>query len=124
MTEISGQLSLFSLMEPSKPSAARYVALTSSPYWTTSWDRIKAVQDNNIREITRVVKKEFCPYEYAGHYGSDGDYIGYVMRMKAITVMLAPAKDGQYSGGDVKVKWEDFAREVIDLIWKGERGNE
>ena len=120
--EMPGQLSLFH-KEP-EISAARYVAFNSSPYWTTSWDAIKAVQDEDIKTITRVVKNEFCPYGYAGHYGSEGRYVGYDMKPRRIRVYLAPASDDDYSGGEEKVTWEDFAREVIDLIWSGEKGGE
>jgi len=122
MNTMPGQLSLFDL--PGEPSPAEYVASISSPYWTTSWDKIKAVMAQDIKDITHVVKNEFCPYGCAGHYGSDGKYIGYDMRPGRITVYLSPVHEDEYSGGEVKVKWEDFAREVIDLIWKGERGKE
>ena len=119
-SEIPGQLSLF--RTETEISAARYVALNSSPYWTTSWDAIKAVQDDDIKAITRVVKHEFCPYGISGHYGSEGRYVGYDMKKGGIKVYIAPANDDEFSDGEEKVTWEDFAREVIDLIWSGEKG--
>ena len=96
-----GQLSLFDL--PGEPSPAEYVARISSPYWKNSWDKIKAVQMKDISEVARVVKEEFCPYGCAGHYGSDGKYIGYDMRPLWIRVYLRPERRGEYSGGEVKV---------------------
>ena len=115
MKEIPGQLSLFA--EP-ELTAAQYVAVTASPYWKTSWEKIRAVQDEDIDVITQTVKDEFCPYEYAGHYGSDGRYIGYTMKRRRIEVLFPNSEVRE------KVTWEDFAREVIDLIWRGERGDE
>jgi len=115
-----GQMTIWDLMPVKKVDPLREVALMASPYWTTSWDDLAAtlMTEPNSAEWTKAVKKEFCPYGFAGHYGADGPVPEYTMRNGYIE--LATTLDGERR----RYKWTDFAERVRELIQEGERGAE
>lgn len=117
-----GQMTIWDLMPAEEEVALdplRQVALMASPYWTTSWEDLTAtlMTEPTITEWTKAVKKEFCPYGFAGHYGADGPVPEYTMKNGYIE--LATTLDGErrrYS-----YKWSEFAERVRELIQEGGR---
>lgn len=116
-----GQMTIWDLM-PAEVALdpLREVALMASPYWTTSWEDLAdaLTKNTNGAEWVQAVKKEFCPYGYAGHYGADGPVPEYTMKNGYIE--LATTLDGERRC----YKWTDFAERVRELIQEGERGAE
>lgn len=102
------QLSLFEEKSP-----ARFVAEIAHPYWTTSAERIiEAVRSG--KNAQKVIKEEYCPYGYAGHYGFHEEYDGYTMKPGKIWII----KDGKFEA--FSITWADFANEIIDMVKNGE----
>lgn len=105
------QLSLFEEKTP-----ARFVAEIARGYWTTSMGLIiKAVNDGcTIDELTKIVKEEYCPYGYAGHYGFGDEYNGYD---------LTPGKIWIHTKKQMRefsISWRDLAEEIADMVETGE----
>lgn len=115
-----GQMTIWDLMPVKKVDPLLEVALMASPYWTTSWEDLTEMlaEEPTITEWTKAVKKEFCPYGYAGHYGAAGPVPEYTMKNGYIE--LATTLDGERR----RYKWSEFAERVRELIQEGERGAE
>lgn len=117
---MNGQISLWSMEDVNKITPERYVAITASPYWTTSRKTIidAVLREESIKEVTRVVKKEYSPYGASEHYGSDGEYFGFDLRNSHIKVYKNTADD--YVRDYVTLSWEDFAREIAFMVYANE----
>lgn len=104
------QLSLFD--DPETPE--RFVARISHPYWKGSAKMIaEAVRSGcTLNELTEIVKHEYCPYGFAGHYGFHDQYDGYDMTPGNITIHK---KDG-----DSRITWRSFAKVIAEMVESGE----
>ena len=116
------QINIYDLLYPDRINPIREVARQAGPYWTTSERKLIDLCDTDpdIRTFTKAVKNEYCPNEFAGHYGGDhspNTLQGYEMRRDTITAWFYDP-DGKRQ--ERKYSWEDFAREIADLIWSGE----
>lgn len=119
---MKGQLSIFDMLYPDAINPLREVAKRASPMWTTSRKELidLAGTEPDIKVWTEAVRHEYCPYGLAGHYSHSGErnkLTGYEMRTNEITVEYVDCE-----GHECKIirSWQDFAREVMDLIWRGE----
>lgn len=117
-----GQMTIWDMMPAEEEVALdplREVALMASPYWTTSWEDLTEMlaEEPTSTEWVQAVKKEFCPYGFAGHYGADGPVPEYTMKNGYIE--LATTLDGKRRC----YKWSEFAERVRELIQEGERGS-
>ena len=119
---MKGQLSIFDMMYPGDINPLLEVAKRATPYWTTSRKELidLAGTEPGIKVWTEAVRHEYCPYGLAGHYNYSGErnkLIGFEMRTNDITVEYVDRE-----GHECKMirSWQDFAREIMDLIWRGE----
>ena len=117
------QLDLFDqFAEVKEFDPLREVATRAAPYWTTSERELVELCDTDpdISTWTKAVKDEYCPYGFAGYYGGGGEpnsLKSWEMKPRAINVEY-------YDKHGIKqtmiASWPDFAREIADLIWRGE----
>lgn len=116
---MSGQMNIFELLYPDRINPIAEVAKIAQPYWKDSREKIKRFQDSDIKILAKVVRHQYCPYGASGHYGCGGDpntLSGYDMRSDVIYVeWLNEEKERNRRA----YSWEDFAREIADLIWSG-----
>lgn len=119
---MKGQLSIFDMLYPDAINPLQEVARHASPMWTTSRKELidLAGTEPDIKVWTEAVRHEYCPYGLAGHYSHSGErnkLTGYEMRTNEITVEYVDCE-----GHECKIirSWKDFAREIMDLIWRGE----
>lgn len=115
------QLNLFDQIEK-RFDPLRETATRARLYWTTSAKTLVDLcnEDPDIERWTKAVKNEYCPYEFAGHWGADngpGTLIGWELRRKNVTIRYLD----KYGTTQIMVAtWQDFAREIADLIWSGD----
>lgn len=119
---MTGQLSIFDWLYPERINPLRELAKKAGPYWTDSKKRLidLANTDPDIGTLTAAVRHEYCPHGAAGCYGlgkEENSLQSYDMRTGWIHVRW---KDESGKGQMQMFKWEDFAREIADLIWSGE----
>ena len=122
---ISGQTDLFGAIFPEiskEINPIREVAKVAGVYWTTSRQILIDLLDTDpdIKMWTRAVKEEYCPYGFAGGYGRSygpNSMEGWTMKPGKIEVEYLDTKGERITK---RYSWEDFAREVADLIWSGE----
>lgn len=116
------QITIFDLIYPDKINPIREVAKQASPYWTTSKKKIIDLCDDDpdIKAFAKAVRHEYCPYGCAGHYSRNNvpnRMQNYDMRADLINVCYTD-EQGNYQKRSYS--WEDFAREIADLIWSGQ----
>lgn len=116
------QMTIFDILYPERINPVCEVAKMSRPYWTTSRQKLINLcnRDPDIKTFAAAVKHEYSPYGFAGHYGGNdkpNTMIGYTMRTNLIEMEYVDA-----TGKKIRAvcSWEDFAREVADMIWSGE----
>lgn len=119
---MQGQMDLFDWLYPDRINPIREVAKIAGPYWTTSRKKLIDLYntDPDIGVLAAAVREEYCPYEAAGHYGLGGDknsLQSYDMRRGWIHVRW---KDETGKRQIKMFRWEDFAREIADMIMSGE----
>ena len=115
------QLNLFDQIEK-RFDPLRETATRARPYWTTSAKTLVDLcsEDPDIERWTKAVKNEYCPYGFAGHLGADngpGTLIGWELRTKNVMITFL---DKYGTTQTMTATWQDFAREIADLIWSGE----
>ncbi len=113
-----GQMSIFDYL-PRPFDPVHFVAMTASVYWEDSKTRLISYcnTDPDIETWSEVVRHEYCPYGGSGFYGGSGEpntVRGWDMRSDNISIEF-------FDAAGVKQKkligWEEFAREVADIIW-------
>lgn len=116
------QMTIFDMLYPGQINPLYEVAKRAGPMWTTSRKTLidLAETDPDIDVWTKAVRHEYCPYGAAGHYSKSGERneIGaYEMRTNDITIEYVDLE-----GHECKIirSWQDFAREIMDMIWSGE----
>lgn len=123
---MTGQLSIYDLFYPDRIDPLRECARRASPQWVQSrGDLIRlANEDLDIERWTRHVRHEYCPYGLNGHYSmSDrpNALTSWDMRTEDITITY---NDPEGVSHTIIRSWQDFAREVMDLIRSGEYSKE
>lgn len=120
---MTGQMSIYDLLYPQRINPIREVAKHSSPYWKDSKRKIIAFLDSDpdIKPLAALIKQEYSPYGFAGHYGGDdspNSMLGWTLKTNHIETeyydMDGSRKTRNYS-------WEDFARKIADLIWSDDK---
>lgn len=110
------QMSLFEITDY---DPVRGVAFMSTPYWTTSREKIAKAVDEEIKSFTKTVKEEYCPYGFVGHYGAANECPAveeYEMKAAGINITYLDAEGYRQV---TKCKWRDFARAIAELIAEG-----
>lgn len=85
-----------------------------SPYWTSSRQTIIDAYHSG-RDFAKVVKHEYSPYGYAGHYGGDfgkkGVFTltGWNLKDRKVLFEYVPYKVET-------ITWREFADYIADLI--------
>lgn len=115
------QLNLFDQTEK-RFDPLRETATRARPYWTTSAKTLVDLcgEDPDIERWTKAVKNEYCPNGFAGHLGAGngpGTLIGWELRTKNVMIKYF---DKYGTAQTMVATWQDFAREIADLIWSGE----
>ena len=116
------QMTIFDLLYPEQIDPLRECARLASPQWVQSrGDLIRlAKEDPDIERWTRHVRHEYCPYGLNGHYGaSDKPNTLTKWDMRTDDIIIA-YNDPEGNKHEITRSWQDFAREVMDLIWSGE----
>lgn len=116
------QMTIFDLLYPEQIDPLHECAKHAGPHWKQSReDLIKlAGEDPDIERWTKAVRKNYCPYGASGYYGmadKPNALTGYDMRTEQIKITYNDL-DGKKC--EIIRSWQDFAREVMDLIWSGE----
>ena len=109
-------------LHPERIDPLKEVARTADPYWAGS--RRKLIDlvntDPDISTLAAAVRHEYAPYGAAGSCGLGGpenSLQAYDMRAGWIHVRWTDETGRK----QIKMfKWEDFAREIADLIRSGE----
>ena len=119
---MDGQMSIFDFFEHFNP--LREVAKIASPYWTSSCQTLMNLcnTDPDISIWTKTVKHEYCPYGLSGHYcdlNKPNTLKRYDMMTNLITVEYYDSRGDKQERA---FSWADFAREIADMIWRGEWG--
>ena len=119
---MSGQMSIFDILYPERINPISEVAKHSGPMWVTSRQALIELcnTDPDIKTFAQAVRHHYCPYGAVGHWGGDGKpntMRGCDMRTDSIKTEYYDA-EGKYQ--ERMYSWEDFAREIMDLIWSGE----
>ena len=119
---MTGQMTIYDLLYPERINPIREVAKRSRPYWTTS--RLELIDlcntDPDIKTFAAAVKHEYSPYGFAGHFGGSGEpntIEGWDMLTNIVKIYFY---DAEGKRTERAYSWEDFAREIADLIWSGE----
>lgn len=124
---MNGQMSIFDLLYPDRIDPIVEVAKRAVPNWTTSKQKLIELcnEDPDIRDFAKAVKKEYCPHGVYGHYGGDphnrNSLQGWDMRNDLIRTWFYDTK-GKLQ--EQVYTWEDFAREIADMIWSGQYTDE
>lgn len=119
---MQGQMSIYDLLYPDRINPIAEVAKKASPNWTTSSRKLIDLcnTDPDIKLFAKAVKNEYCPNVFAGHYGGDpspNNLQGWEMRNN---IIIAWYYDTEGKRQERKYSWEDFAREIANLIWSGQ----
>lgn len=117
---MNNQMNIFDLLYPDRINPIAEVAKIARPYWTDSKEKINRFQDSDIKILAKVVRHQYCPYGAAGHYGmgkGQNTLQGYDMRSDLIYVEWYDESNELHRRA---YSWEDFAREIADLIWSGQ----
>ncbi len=114
---MTGQMTIFDFI--ARPDDPVVNAIKNMrPYWTSSRDTIMEAYKNG-KNFAKVVKHEYCPYGYVGHFGGDFEkkgvftLEGWQMRNNKITFIYDPHRVEDMT-------WTKFAEHIADLIRKGE----
>ena len=114
---MEGQTTIFDFMpRPDDPILNAIKHMT--PYWTDSRQTIIDAYYSG-KDFAKVVKHEYCPYGYSGHYGGDfgkkGVFVltGWTMNNGRITFEYIPFKKES-------ITWAKFADYIAELIRKDE----
>lgn len=113
---MTGQMNIYDLLYPDRINPIREVAKMASPYWKNAGEKIRAFVDSDIKDLAKVVRHQYCPYGAAGHYGMGkgaNTLNGYDMRSDLIWVDWIDEENKKQRSA---YSWEDFTREVVDLI--------
>lgn len=118
------QISLFEAPTQYDPLAE--LVTVAGAYWTTSRKRIReAIRQNTDTEtLAEIVRDEYCPYGFAGHYGAERQLPGlceWEFWAQRITYKYLDADGNQQSG---KCNWKQFADAIRRHIWNGGRYGE
>ena len=119
---MTGQIDIFQILYPERISPIRQAAKRATPYWTTSAEKIaRAVnEDLDIKTLANIVKHEYCPYGYASAYGI-GEGPNTIFEYKLKTNLIEVGwRDATGNERINMYSWEDFAREIGDLVLSGE----
>lgn len=119
---MTGQMSIYDLLCPDRINPLRECAKMASPQWVQSrGDLIRlANEDPDIERWAKAVRHEYCPYGLNGHYNMSkkpNTLTAYDMRSDDITITY---NDSEGNKHEITRSWQDFAREITDLIWSGE----
>lgn len=116
---MNGQMTIFDILYPKRFNPIEEVAKQSGPYWTTS--RRKLIDlcntDPDIKLFSKAVRHEYCPHGFAGHRGfgnGPNSLYGWDMTAKHIKTYYYDAEEKER---ERIYSWDDFAREIADLIW-------
>lgn len=118
---MTGQMSIFDILYPDRINPIREMAEHSGPMWTHSRKKLIALAhtDPDIKTFAKAVKHHYCPYGFGGHYGGNGKpntMKSWEMRNNNIQTVYY---DSEGKEQERIYSWEDFAREIWDLIMSG-----
>lgn len=119
------QMTIFDVLYPERINPVREVAKQASPYWETSKQKLINLcnSDPDIKPFAKAVRNEYCPYGCAGHYSRENvpnRMQNYDMRSDLIWIEYTDERGEWHKNA---YSWEDFAREIADMIWSGEYGD-
>ena len=119
---MTGQMSIYDLLYPDRINPLRECAKRASPQWVQSRGNLirLAKEAPDIERWTRHVRHEYCPYGLNGHYdGNDKPNTLTKWDMRTDDIIIA-YNDPEGNKREIIRSWQDFARELMDLIWSGE----
>ena len=116
------QMTIFDVLFPDKIKPLREVARLEGEGWTRTRQELTDLcnTDPDITTFAKACKDAYCPYGLSGRVSDSGKpntLIGYDLMTKEIKTYW---RDDQNKEHESIYSWEDFAREVSDLIWSGE----
>ena len=116
-----GQMTIFDVLNPHQLNPLREVARKATPYWKTSRNKIIKADKSDIYAFSNVVKNEYCPYEGAGSCGRSikqmNELDGWDFKRGRIIVVYYDETGKRQTG---KYLWVNLAREIAELIARGE----
>lgn len=115
------QMSIFDMLYPEKINPIRELIRTTDPYWAYSKRfLIEKSYERSIRDFARSARWHYCAYRIRGHYEEDqkpNAIQSWDMREFTIKIVYNDAGNTRH---EMIISWEDFARELADMIRSGE----
>lgn len=118
-------MTIFDMLYPDKINPVRELIRTVEPYWVYS-KRIliekcyEGLDERSPREFARSAQLHYCTYGIRGHYEEDqkpNTIQSWDMTKDLITIEYNDAGSNRHKS---VYSWEDFARELADMIRNGE----
>ena len=119
------QMSIFDMLYPDPIDPLRELIRSTEPYWVYSRKRLIEIYRENpdtmdLRRLAQACRQQYCTYGERGHYKDDKEpnaLQSWDMKKDTINISY---NDSQGKKHERIYSWEDFARELVDMIWTGE----
>lgn len=122
---MSEQMNIFDMLYPDKINPVRELIRSTDPYWSYSKRTLiekcyDGLDERSPREFAESARFHYCMYGMRGHYQEDKEpntLQSWDMTKKLITIEYNDAGSNKHKR---VYSWEDFARELADMIRSGE----
>ena len=119
------QMTIFDMLYPEKINPIRELIRATDPYWTYSKRFLiekcyEGLDERSPREFARSAQLHYCTYGIRGHYEEDqkpNTIQSWDMKEFTIKIVYNDAANTRH---EMIISWEDFARELADMIRSGE----
>lgn len=119
------QMTIFDVLYPDKINPLRELIRSIEPYWVYSKRRLIEMynEDPDLRDargFAKAARQQYCTYGVRGHYQFDKEpntLQSWDMKKDTINISY---NDSQGQKHERIYSWEDFARELADMIRTGE----
>lgn len=118
------QMTIFDMLYPEKINPVRELIRTTDPYWAYSKRFLiekcyEGLDERSIRDFARSARWHYCAYGIRGNYREDKEpnaLQSWDMRESTIKIAYNDAGNERH---EMIISWEDFARELADMIRSG-----
>jgi hypothetical protein len=119
------QMSIFDMLYPDKINPIRELIRNTEPYWSYSKELLINMynEDPDLRDLrgfANTAKRQYCTYGARGQFRADEEpnaLQSWDMTKDTITIEYNDAGGKKH---ERVYSWEDFARELADMIRSGE----
>ncbi len=119
------QMTIFDVLYPGKIAPIRELIRSTEPTWVYSRKRLIEMYNEDpdtrdLRGFAQACRQQYCTYGERGHYQDDKEpntLQSWYMKKDTINISY---NDSQGQRHERIYSWEDFARELADMIRAGE----